>query len=159
MKLVASGTLTINPAFLQDIKEDNVHLRELLAATAAALSRRRFPRIRLRALAELLASLRDQVATHFSLEEFFGYFDDATEAAPRLTNRAFQLRSQHDELYLLISELANDAERLLHRQWTAYEVSLLTERFHEFYEQLQLHEEQENELIMQAFYDDIGVGD
>ncbi len=155
----ATGTLTINPAFLQDIKEDNIHLKELLAATSTALAQDTNTLIRPRALAELMSRLRDQLATHFSLEEFFGYFDDAIDTAPRLSAEADVLRCQHETLYLSISELADDAENLLYGPVPDNALSALATRFQVFYEELTRHEESENDLIMQAFYDDIGVGD
>ena len=155
----ASGTLTINPAFLQDIKEDNIHLKELLAATSTALAQDTNTLIRPRALAELMSRLRDQLATHFSLEEFFGYFDDAIDTAPRLSAEADVLRCQHETLYLSISGLADDAERLLYGPVPDNALSALATRFQVFYEELTRHEESENDLIMRAFYDDIGVGD
>lgn len=155
----ATGTLTINPAFLQEIKEDNSHLKELLAATSTALALDRDTPIRPRALAALMSRLRDQLATHFSLEEFFGYFDDAVDSAPRLSAEADVLRSQHETLYLTISKLAEDAERLLYGPVPNNGLSALATRFQAFYEELTRHEDSENELIMRAFYDDIGVGD
>ncbi len=156
---ISMRTLTINPAFLQDIKDDNIHLKELLAATSAAFSVETSSTIRPRALAELMSRLRDQLATHFSLEEFFGYFDDAIDAAPRLSAEADVLRCQHEALYLTITELADDAERLLYGPVPDDTVSGLAKRFQAFYEQLMAHEESENELITRAFYEDIGVGD
>lgn len=156
---MATGTLTINPAFLQDIKEDNIHLKELLAATSTALSLDANTLIRPRALAELMSQLRDQLATHFSLEEFFGYFDDAVDTAPRLSTEAEVLRCQHEALYLSISRLAEDSERLLYGPIPDNAMSALARRFHAFYKELKTHEESENELIMRAFYEDIGVGD
>ncbi len=158
--LTKTGTLTINPAFLQELKEDNVHLRELLDATSAALSdgETRHP-IRPRALVELLGRLRDQLATHFSLEEFFGYFEDAVDAAPRLSAKADLYRFQHETLYIKICELANEAEQLLYGESHAAGLGILSRRFQNFYRELQEHEENENDLIMEALYDDIGVGD
>ena len=157
--LTRTGTLTINPAFLQEVKQDNVHLRELLDATSAALSGARTHPIRPRALVELLGRLRDQLATHFSLEEFFGYFEDAVDAAPRLSVKADIYRSQHETLYISICDLTNEAERLLYGESHAAGLDLLSLRFHNFYRELQEHEENENDLIMEALYDDIGVGD
>jgi hypothetical protein len=156
---ISTGTLTINPAFLQDIKDDNIHLKELLAATSTAFSVKASSMIRPRALTDLMSRLRDQLATHFSLEEFFGYFDDAIDAAPRLSAEADLLRCQHEDLYLSITELAEDAERLLYGPVPENALSDLAKRFQAFYEQLMAHEESENELIARAFYEDIGVGD
>lgn len=157
----STSTLKINAAFLQDIKDDNVHLNELLTATAAAFGNIESRRIQHKDLANLLGRLRDQLATHFSLEEFFGYFDDAIDSAPRLSDAAKKLRAQHDVLYLKITDLAEDAELLSFVSSTssAYAIGSLADRFKSFHRQLQEHEECERELIMSAFYDDIGCGD
>ena len=157
----STSTLKINAAFLQDIKDDNVLLNELLDSTSKALEKIDCGRIQYKALANLLGRLRDQLATHFSLEEFFGYFDDAIDSAPRLSDVAKKLRAQHDVLYLKITDLAEDAELLsfVSTNSSAYAIGSLADRFRTFHRQLQQHEESERELIMSAFYDDIGCGD
>jgi hypothetical protein len=55
--------------------------------------------------------------------------------------------------------LAEDAERLLYAPVPDNALPGLARRFQVFYGQLMKHEESENELIMRAFYEDIGVGD
>ena len=156
-----TSTLSINAAFLQDIKDDSVQLKELLGAASAALQKVGQGRVQHKALAAILCRLRDQLATHFSLEEFFGYFDDAVDSAPRLSEQAKKLRAQHDVLYLKISDLAEDAELLSYvsTKSSAYAIGSLADRYQSFYLQFQQHEECERELIMSAFYDDIGCGD
>ncbi len=152
-----TGTLTLNAAFLQEIKEDNQYLRALLDRTAAMLSPQ-VVRVRPRTLAETLGELRDQLATHFSLEEFFGYFDDAMDAAPWLSSQADILRAQHESLFMEICYIVDDAEKLLYGE-SFPGLRGIKVSFGDFYKKLQDHEESENELIMQALCQDIGVGD
>jgi hypothetical protein len=154
-----SGTSAINPAFLQEIKDDSVHLRELLDATRQALSTSRVERIQARALSELFSQLRDQLATHFILEEFYGYFDDALDVAPRLTGRARDLKRQHEVLYTKISHIAEDCDRLVYGEPGTPSVSHLVDRYRTFYDELSAHEADERQLILEAFYDDVGTGD
>ena len=111
------------------------------------------------ALAELLSQIRDQLATHFSLEEFFGYFDDATDCSPHLSAQAEVLRNQHGALYLEISEWATEAETLLYGARNDKDLAKLIAGFSAFYDRLMEHEEEERDLIFRSFYDDIGVGD
>ena len=51
------------------------------------------------------------------------------------------------------------AECILYREYNAMRVLELLEAFMVFYGELAEHEHAENELILAAFDDDIGVGD
>lgn len=156
----SARTVVVNSAFLQDIKDDNLHLTQLLTAASETLQVDRADHLRIDALAELLSQLRDQLATHFSLEEFFGYFEDAENAAPHLSAQADFLRKQHTTLYITISELAKDAELLRFSKGPLSEgLKRLIDAFQTFYVTLMEHEENERDLIFRSFYDDIGVGD
>ena len=72
--LVATRTVTINAAFLHEIKEDHERLRTLLAEAFGMCQTRRPELIRPRRFASLLAELRDQLAMQFALEGAYGYF-------------------------------------------------------------------------------------
>ena len=130
------GTIIINAAFLQEIKEDNQDLRDLLGAIHDTLSGPQWYRIRPQVLAELLERLVDQLATHFALEECFGYFEDAVDASPWLSSQADVLRTQHDVLYLELCGIVDDAQKpvygeddhdhLLHRLATSFTGSIET---------------------------------
>lgn len=159
MMLTQTGTITVNAAFLQDLKEDNVHLRRLLSALRGALSPPLGRRIRPANLADLLSCLRDQLATHFSLEEFFGYFDDALDVAPRFSARADVLRAQHATLFEEICDIVEEAEKLAYHETSGGAIPTIAQRYHAFHERLEAHESYENELIMDALNEDIGVGD
>ena len=157
--LTHTGTITVNAAFLQDLKDDNIHLQRLLSALRGALSPPLGRRIRPANLADLLGCLRDQLATHFSLEEFFGYFDDALDVAPRFSARADVLRAQHATLFEEICEIVEEAERLAYHESTGRGIQKVAERYHAFHQRLEAHESCENELIMDALNEDIGEGD
>lgn len=159
MMLTRTGTITVNAAFLQDLKDDNVHLQRLLSALRGALSPPLGHRIRPANLADLLSSLRDQLATHFSLEEFFGYFDDALDVAPRFSVRADVLRAQHETLFEEICEIVEEAERLAYHESRGRDIQRVAQRYHAFHQRLEAHESCENELIMDALNEDIGAGD
>lgn len=157
--LTSTRTVTVNAAFLQDVKEDNIHLHDLLATAAKILDPSSEVDIKPRALAELFQQIRDQLATHFSLEEAFGYFEDAIEVAPRLSEKAIELRSQHETLYLSISTLADDAQCRLTVNGGITAIPSLLNRFRSFCRNLKRHEDAECELIMDALYEELGVGD
>ena len=110
-------------------------------------------------MAELLGRLRDQLATHFALEEFFGYFNDAVNVAPRLSVQADILRSQHVALFSEICDLVDDAESLLYQESRIIGVDDVAQRYQLFNKHLRSHETCENELILNALNDDMGGGD
>jgi iron-sulfur cluster repair protein YtfE (RIC family) len=154
-----TGTLTVNAAFLMEIKEDNRELHELLQRAAAAFSRPDRVHAPPRQLADLVSSLRDRLGMHFSLEEAFGYFEDAVSVAPRLNRLANELREEHSGLFVEVCDLVEQAERLQYGETPANAVRSLAENFNDFYRRFQDHDARENEMILQALDDDIGVGD
>jgi hypothetical protein len=152
-----TSTVTLNAAFLQEIKEDNHELQRLLAECREVFEERRaFSRKRLEAI---LTELCDRLAMHFALEEAFGYFDDPVSVAPRLSRQAEALRSQHSALFLEVRAIADEHDRLVGRMGAHGLMHHLAPRFRGFDEKLRQHEAAENELILEAFDDDIGVGD
>ena len=110
-------------------------------------------------LIDKLCQLRDQLALHFSLEEAYGYFDDPIDVAPQLGRQAEHLRAQHKELYVDLCDLVERGERLFYDEQHAALALWIGPQFVEFDQRLRRHEEAENELITQAYDDDIGVGD
>lgn len=152
---IITRTVTINAAFLQEIKEDNQRLREIFCM----LRDKETPwRLTVRELAELVAQLRDQLATHFALEEAFGYFEHPVRVAPHLGEKAEELISEHESLYAAACELAETGDRYS-RHSGEHHARQMWSQFKEFDAMFQRHESRENELIMQAFTDDLGVGD
>ena len=156
---IVSRTVTINAAFLKEIKEDHLELWRLLAEAARLSAETRGGEAHRRRWAESLCRLRDQLAMHFALEEAYGYFDDPLEAAPRLSGLAEHLRSEHGTLYLELCGLAEEAERVSFQHAPLRESVALAEAFEQFHETLLDHEQNENALILSAFDDDLGVGD
>ncbi len=157
--LVAARTVRVNAAFLQEIKEDNIELRELLEQISGELLIRR-PRLHdPRQLLALLGRLRDQLGIHFALEEAFGYFDDAVDVAPQLSEKTEELRAEHDLFFRDICRLCDFVEQIAYEETPAFSVRQIASRFAAFHDAFQQHEARERELIMAAFEDDIGVGD
>jgi len=157
--VTAQRTLTINAAFLQEIKDDNRELKLLLQECAAQLAPAGAARIDPALLVPALARLRDQLAMHFALEESYGYFDDAIDVAPRLSRQAETLRSQHSELYVALCAVVERAEQLLYHESGAVAAREIAGEFAEFHRQLQQHEASEDALIMQVVNEEIGGGD
>lgn len=154
-----AATTTINSAFLQEIKEANEQLWATLQRAENACRARLSPYLKTRCLASLLADLRDQLATHFVLEEAYGYFDDPLEVAPHFSERVQQLRCEHGDLYHEIAQIAEQAEILAARNGHGGTPKSLMRGFLAFHTRLQEHEAHERELILVAHCVDLGVGD
>lgn len=162
-----SRRLTVNAAFLKDIKDDNRDLKILIDRMRLLTQRREAAANHWPELLTLLADLRDQLALHFGLEEAYGYFDDAIGTGADLSVTADILRSQHAVLFeeaRHLAEAAADAhtgdtpiEGEIPEVTTAQERIL--NRFDEFLEQFHEHEEAELKLILDALEVDVGVGD
>jgi hypothetical protein len=172
---IAQRLVSINPAFLREIKEDHHELRQLIHHTSAMLDRgntsakrdepaaiadRDGPvEIDIPRLVEMLTRLRDQLAMHFSLEEAYGYFEDAITVAPHLCRRAETLRGQHFDLFAELCRLVESAEGLRYEQQPERLLARVTENYHAFLAKFREHESLECDLILEAFNDDIGTGD
>lgn len=154
--LNASHTVTINAAFLQEIKDDDEQLQTLLQRAREMCESVLLTPIPSDRVAALLAELRDQLAMHFALEEAYGYFDDPVSVAPHLSEQAESLRMQHSELYEEISLLAETAQNISRRNSDSRGIRQVAHGFLKFNSRLQAHEKNENELIMQAYTVDIG---
>ena len=155
---IVTSTVTVNAAFLQEIKEDNRELARFLSrAEAKCKNATVSPSSAI--VADLLVQVRDQLAFHFALEEAYGYFENAVDAAPRLSGRATALRAQHEALFVEICEIADEAEEMRLGRNGRRRVRTVAHRFLNFCHRLRQHEADETELILQALDDDIGVGD
>jgi hypothetical protein len=156
---LATHTVSVNPVFLQEIKEDHHELRQLIHHVGAMLNRPDWMQLEYGRLVELFTKLRDQLAMHFSLEEAYGYFEDAISVAPHLSRRAERLRAQHVQLFSELCGLAERSERLLYGEARAADMRGLADGFHHFSASLQQHELSESELIVASLNEDIGSGD
>jgi hypothetical protein len=152
-----SGRVTVNAAFLKDIKDDNRELKVLLDRIAPLAEHPQVAINHWRELVELLAGLRDQLALHFTLEEAYGYFDDAVISAPQLSVSAECLRGQHPKLFERIRQLSEKCQEISID--SSEKVARFLEEFDHFRLEFERHEEEELRLILDALDDDLGVGD
>ena len=150
---------TVNAAFFQEIKDDHQMLRDLLDKLRERVEQPESLTNHLRQYAGLLADLRDQLAFHFTLEEAYGYIEDAVERAPRFHEQAGRLREQHSELYLMAERIAENASEVLSSPTATVDAGKLAEQFIAFDRALSAHESAELGLILDAIQVDVGVGD
>jgi len=156
--ITSTGTVTVNPAFLQEIKEVNQELWTLLRDLRHRCQRPISPGA-CRSNIDRLSQLRDQLALHFSLEEAYGYFEDPIDVAPQLSRDAERLRAEHKQLYSDLCDLVDRGERMFYDEQHAALALWIGPEFLDFDQRLRSHEERENELILEAYDGDIGVGD
>ena len=149
--------LTVNAAFLKDIKDDNRDLKILLDRIQPLAEHCQTAMNHWAELIELFAELRDQLALHFSLEEAYGYFDDAIVTAPQLSTIAESLRSQHSALFENIRDIADSSLEVSGD--STEQVTQFLQSFFRFRQSFEQHEEAELKLILTALDDDLGVGD
>ena len=162
-----SRRLTVNAAFLKDIKEDNRDLKILMDRICTLTQPLEAAANHWPELIRLFDDLRDQLALHFGLEEAYGYFDEAIGTDAELSIMANSLRSQHGVLFEEVRHLAEAAadactgdapiEGMTPEVTTAQEKIL--RRFAAFLVQFNDHEEAELKLILDALEEDLGVGD
>ena len=150
------GTVTINAAFLREIKEANAELWILLAEIRRYCEKPMGP-CRLRTVLDKLGALRDQLTRHFSLEEAYGYFRDPVEIPSHFTREAQHLHDQHQELALELGQITQRAEELWRHKRDLSVALWIGPRFLAFDERLRKHEDDENELIMDALAIHLGV--
>jgi hemerythrin-like domain-containing protein len=149
--------LAVNAAFLKDIKDDNQDLKGLLDQIIPITHHQQTATNHWPELITLLSDLRDQLALHFSLEEAYGYFDDAVVSTPELSVTAEVLRSEHPRLFADIRDLADQVTEICSDR--PEQVNVFIQRFGAFQRAFEIHEERELKLILDSLDDDLGVGD
>jgi hypothetical protein len=103
----------------------------------------------------ILRELESQLSAHFEYEEAGGYLAEALAVAPRLTRRAQRLRGEHSWFSERLVALARRAREAGESRgsWAA-----LATGVRRFTCTLRHHELEENQLIQDAFMDDLGGG-
>jgi len=147
-------TLVVNPAFLQEIKDSNPDLWNLIRQLEGIIQILDEPAAILRRLTRLLDDLRDQLALQFSLEESYGYIEVSSPASRVIGELAVRAHSQHTMLYLQLSDLAEQAEELQYRGVELQQLRELVDRSCQFHSDLREHERTEDELIRRSY--DVG---
>ena len=137
----------------EEVEREHAALRDALGALHRVLAQRQGA---VATVAEQLCALGDDVAEHFSDEETAGFFDDLLAQAPHLANRIDQLREEHQQLSDTIERLKVVA---VHGDGSAPWWEQLEAAFHAFSKELMHHEATENELLVEAYTDDIGAAD
>ncbi len=137
----------------EEIRREHEELRVLLGDIKRMLGKRLET---VASVAEMLASLGEHVETHFAEEETAGLFEHVVDRAPHLSERIEALRTEHQQLLSdvrRLSQVASAGDRS-GDWWQQLETA-----FHEFSSGLMHHESAENDLLQEAYTDDIGAAD
>lgn len=139
--------ITVNPAFLQEIKDSNLSLWQAIDRLESLYTPDEDRSRTLNCLVPLLGELRDLLALQFALEETYGYMEVPTAVAPVNIHLLQDIRSQHCTLYLSANELAEQAEELQYRGFVSEKVDMLLAEVREFELRFRDHERMEADLI------------
>lgn len=158
MLATTAATVSVNAAFLQEIKADHQELHLVISRLSSQLREVPSP-ADWKIAVDLFHKLRDCLGMHFALEEGYGYCEDAIAVAPRLSVRANALRSEHEPLFVRVQQLVERAEQSLYQNPDAVTWGELPSRYQAFVEAFETHERAECDLILEAYDLDLGSGD
>jgi iron-sulfur cluster repair protein YtfE (RIC family) len=153
---LTSDSITINAAFLQEIKQDNVQFRDIVHEITSFVQIGAYLKSDTSVLVKHIKELRDQLATHFALEETYGYFACPLNVPPELSQRVERVRAEHDEIRIELTDILNQALQLNPVSAAGGRQTIVLNRLRHLLERLDAHERRENELIQRAFNDDVG---
>jgi hemerythrin len=137
----------------RDIRDEHRLLCEMMDSVGQTIAAHQASRA---VVITVLDDFIQHILCHFEHEESGGYFAEAIEVAPRLSERANELLDQHPQMAAQLASLRRQAEKTdLDVLWWRE----LDERFYQFVECFQRHEEAENALLMDAYTDDIAAED
>jgi uncharacterized small protein (DUF1192 family) len=108
-------------------------------------------------LQEKLAVLAETLKAHFKVENEGPLYRGLPESHPRLANRLRALEAEHGVLLTRLSNVQEQAAGL--RDPEPYELRELNARAQLLVARIQRHEAQENEIVMEAHWGEVGVGD
>lgn len=103
------------------------------------------------------ANVLEHLSHHFSGDAEGTFFADVAKRAPHLIGKLTGLTSEHAEILKEFRQVAEQASALDGDDMAA--ASRLAARTRRVVATLRRHEAEENELIFNAFWDDLGVGD
>jgi hemerythrin len=140
-----------------DVLSEHQHIRRLVDALELSLEKRTSGgRAWLDEVVPALAELATDLASHFKGEEA-EFFADVSKRIPRHAPVVQRLSQQHLRLSKDFGEVANQANSLdpFHAKSVEDFVAVLSAAL----KQLRAHEEQENELMLVAYWQDLGEVD
>ena len=109
-------------------------------------------------LLEKLSRLEAAMRGHFRVEETGPIYRQLPVKHPRFADRAAELEAEHKQILATIREVADKANGLA-GEAEPYELRELNAHAQLLLATLQRHEAEENELVLEANWTEVGVGD
>ena len=143
----------------QETKESHHDVIHAVMALEDVLSRSPEPAVDwLAALATELGHLHDLLHCHFDDEREGELYGDLPERFPRYAPRLAQLAEEHDDLLERTDVLARQT-KALGSDAEVWRLRELNARGQLLAAILRRHEAEENEIVMRAYWDEVGTGD
>jgi hemerythrin len=140
-----------------DVLSEHQHIRRQVDALELALAKRgQGGRTWLDETAPLLDELARGLVSHFKGEEA-EFFADVSKRLPRHSETVQRLADQHQTLSKDFETVANQVVSLDPQKSDT--VEQFADRLSRALKQLRIHEEQENELMLCAYWQDLGEAD
>lgn len=132
-----------------EMQQEHQHLASLIERAQQAVEKIASPVM----CQAQLQNLRDELRRHFQLEEQGGYMQEIREKRPNWNDRIDDLLTQHAAMLSTMGELLDEADEIVRRteQWQA--------NFEKLLSALDNHEHAENQLVQEAYEQDIGSKD
>ena len=145
------------PLPLDKIRARHHALHQQIRALEQLLEQREEPdEARVREALVLFEGFEPILEEHFAVEEQGGYFSDVLAVAPRLTRWATRLERNHGDFRARLQRLLELAHNAVDApdKWSKVISGVAI-----FLQKLKEHEAEENDLVRQAFMDDLAPGD
>ncbi|MEZ4220167.1 MAG: hemerythrin domain-containing protein [Polyangiaceae bacterium] len=138
---------------LADILDEHRHVTDLIGRLQTAMEDEKAGEPWAEQVAGMLDQLVKLLREHFGGEAETTFFQEMIEAEPRLTNQLQKLALEHSAILRAFVEGADLAKRLSTGEGEAKQ---LRRKVQVAIATLRRHEAEENELVMQAYWDDMG---
>jgi len=145
-------------SLLDDTREEHRECMEVVGELVACLERH--PDDAAEWVVQLdrqLGILEKTMREHFAVEEKGPLYSGLPVSHPRLAGRLRALESEHGAMLVAIDRVKEKARALDDPE--PYELRELNARAQLLVAQIQRHEAQENEIVLEAHWGEVGVGD
>jgi len=145
-------------SLLEGTREEHRECMEVVGELVACLERHpESPGEWVRQLEGMLDTLEATMKAHFVVEEQGELYRGLPVTHPRLAARLKALESEHSGMLEAIDRVKEKARDLDDPE--SYELRELNARAQLLVAQIQRHEAQENEIVLEAHWGEVGVGD
>ena len=147
-----------SPGPFQETLDEHHECMEYIEALEACLDRKPDdPKRWILGIMEHLPGLAHAMREHFEAEEEGPLFTELAKRRPAVGSRLDALKEEHPRLLREIEKITEIAGGLHDAE--LYQLREINARIQLFVARLRRHEATENELIFEAYWDDVGTGD